>query len=130
VRSTPLLDSVLLSNAAPLFIPLVVFVWFGKTVRPAVWLSLAIGLAGIVLIIKPGPQMFQNPASLLALTAGFLSALALVATNKLTETEPPTRVLVYNFASSEESVGDGGRQRAASARNRWNFLQVESKDLW
>jgi transposase, IS6 family len=27
-------------------------------------------------------------------------------------------------ASSEESVGDGERQRAASARNRWNFLQV------
>jgi drug/metabolite transporter (DMT)-like permease len=100
VKSTPLLDSVLLSNAAPLFIPLVVYVWFGKTVRPAVWLSLMIGLAGIVLIIKPGPQMFQNPASLLALAAGFLSALALVATNKLTETEPPTRILVYNFGLS------------------------------
>lgn len=100
VRSTPLLDSVLLSNAAPLFIPLVVYAWFGKTVRPAVWLSLAIGLAGIVLIIKPGPQMFQNPASLVALTSGFFSALALVATNKLTETEPPTRILVYNFGLS------------------------------
>jgi hypothetical protein len=33
------------------------------------------------------------------------------------------------YASSEEFVGDGERQRAASARNRWNFLQVESKDL-
>ena len=100
VRSIPLLDSVLLSNAAPLFIPLVIYFWFGKTVRPAVWLSLMIGLAGIVLIIKPGPQMFQNPASLLALSAGFLSALALVATNKLTETEPPTRILFYNFGLS------------------------------
>jgi drug/metabolite transporter (DMT)-like permease len=100
VRSTPLLDAVLLSNAAPLFIPLVVYVWFGKTVRPLVWLSLLIGLVGIVLIIKPGPQMFQNPASLLALAAGIFSALALVATNKLTETEPPTRILVYNFGLS------------------------------
>jgi drug/metabolite transporter (DMT)-like permease len=100
VRSTPLLDSVLLSNAAPLFIPLVVFVWFGKTVRPMVWLSLAIGLIGIVLIIKPSPEMFRNPASLLALAAGFFSALALVATNKLTETEPPARILVYNFGLS------------------------------
>ncbi len=100
VRSTPLLDSVLLSNSAPLFIPLVVYGWFGKTVRPAVWLSLMIGLAGIVLIIKPGPQMFENPASLLALAAGFFSALALVATNKLAETEPPTRILLYNFGLS------------------------------
>jgi drug/metabolite transporter (DMT)-like permease len=100
VRSTPLLDAVLLSNAAPLFIPLVVYFWFRKTVRPLVWLSLLIGLAGIVLIIKPGPQMFQNPASLLALTAGLFSAVALVATNKLTETEPPTRILFYNFGLS------------------------------
>ena len=52
-----------------------------------VWISLLIGLAGIVMIIKPGPQMFHNPASLIALLAGFFSALALVATNKLAETE-------------------------------------------
>ncbi len=100
VRSIPLLDSVLLSNAAPLFIPLVVYVWFRKTVQPLVWVSLLVGLIGIVMIIKPGPQMFRNPASLLALLAGVLSALALVATNKLAETEPPTRILIYNFGLS------------------------------
>ena len=100
VRSIPLLDSVLLSNSAPLFIPLVVYVWFRKTVGPVVWMSLLIGLIGIALIIKPGPQMFQNPASLLALLAGVFSAIALVATNKLTETEPPARILIYNFGIS------------------------------
>lgn len=100
VRSIPLLDSVLLSNAAPLFIPVVVYIWFRKAVLPLVWLSLLIGLVGIVLIIKPGPQMFHNPASLLALIAGLFSALALVATNKLAETERPTRILIYNFGLS------------------------------
>lgn len=100
VRSLPLLDSVLLSNAAPLFIPIVVFIWFRKTVQPVVWFSLLIGLAGIALIIKPGPQMLHNPASLIALAAGIFSALALVATNKLAESEPPTRILFYNFGLS------------------------------
>ena len=100
VRSIPLLDSVLLSNSAPLFIPLVVFVWFRKAVQPLVWASLLIGLAGIVLIIKPGPQMFHSPASLIALISGVCSALALVATNKLAETEPPVRILFYNFGLS------------------------------
>ncbi len=100
VGSIPLLDSVLLSNAAPLFIPIVVYVWFRKTVQPTVWVSLLIGLAGIILIIRPGPQMFQNPASLLALAAGVFSALALVATNKLAETDPPSRILIYNFGFS------------------------------
>jgi drug/metabolite transporter (DMT)-like permease len=100
VKSLPLMDSVLLSNAAPLFIPLIIYVWFRKSVQPLVWLSLFVGLLGIVLIIKPGPQMFQNPASLIALLAGFFSALALVATNKLAETETPTRILLYNFGIS------------------------------
>jgi drug/metabolite transporter (DMT)-like permease len=100
VGSIPLLDSVLLSNTAPLFIPLVVYVWFRKKVQPAVWVSLLIGLVGIVMIIKPGPRLFQNPASLIALLAGLLSALALVATNKLAETEPPIQILFYNFGFS------------------------------
>lgn len=100
VHSIPLLDSVLLSNSAPLFIPIVVYVWLHKTVKPAVWMSLLIGLIGIVLIIRPGPQMFQNPASLIALASGMCSAFALVATNKLAETEPPVRILFYNFGIS------------------------------
>jgi drug/metabolite transporter (DMT)-like permease len=100
VGSIPLLDSVLLSNAAPLFIPIVVYVWFRKAVQPLVWVSLLIGLAGVVMIIKPGPQLFHNPASLIALVAGLFSSLALVATNKLAETEPPVRILIYNFGFS------------------------------
>jgi drug/metabolite transporter (DMT)-like permease len=71
VRSIPLLVAVLLSNAAPLFIPIVVYIWFRKAVQPLVWISLLIGLFGIVLIIRPGPAMFHNPAALIALAAGF-----------------------------------------------------------
>jgi drug/metabolite transporter (DMT)-like permease len=100
VRSIPLLVAVLLSNAAPLFIPVVVYIWFRKAVQPLVWVSLFIGLFGIILIIRPGPAMFHSPAALIALAAGFFSALALVATNRLAETEPPTRILVYNFGIS------------------------------
>ncbi len=100
VKSLPLMDSVLLSNAAPLFIPLIVYIWLHKRVQPLVWVSLLIGLGGIVLIIKPGPQMFSNPASLIALASGFFSALALVATNMLSETEPPSRILLFNFGVS------------------------------
>jgi drug/metabolite transporter (DMT)-like permease len=100
VKSIPLMDAVLLSNAAPLFIPLVVFVWFRKSVQPLVWVSLFIGLVGICLVIKPGPEMLRNPAALIALAAAIFSALALVATNKLAEDEPPMRILIFNFGIS------------------------------
>lgn len=96
----PLLDASLLSNSAPLFIPLVVWLWFRKPVSRAVAVSLLIGLAGIVLTIHPGPQLVRNPAALLALASGVLSAIALVATNRLAETDPPSRTLLWNFGIS------------------------------
>jgi len=98
--SLPLLDASLLSNSAPLFIPLVVWLWFRKPVTRTVWVSLLIGLAGVVLTIHPGPQLLRNPAALLALASGVLSAIALVATNRLAETDPPSRTLLWNFGVS------------------------------
>ncbi len=100
LRSLPLLDASLLSNAAPLFIPLIVWAWLKKPVQAVVWVSLAIGLSGVVLIIKPSPQMFRDPSALIALGSGVLGAVGLVTTNKLTETEPPFRILAYNFGIS------------------------------
>jgi hypothetical protein len=36
---------------------------------------------------------------------------------------------IFQFASSEESVGESDRQRCLSMKNFRNFRQVESKDL-
>lgn len=96
----PLLDASLLSNASPLFIPLIVWVWLKKPVQPVVWLSLAIGLTGVILVIHPGPALFHQPASLIALLSGIFSAIGLVTTNQLAETDPPFRILGYNFGIS------------------------------
>ena len=38
-------------------------------------------------------------------------------------------LVIVKVASSEESVGEGERQRCLSLRNLRNFLQVESNDL-
>jgi drug/metabolite transporter (DMT)-like permease len=100
LRSLPLLDASLLSNAAPLFIPVVVWIWSHKPIQMRVAFSLMIGLTGVLLIIHPGPQLFRDPSALLALGSGVLSAVALVATNRLAETDPPARILIYNFGVS------------------------------
>ena len=55
-----LLDASLLSNASPLFIPIIVWLWLKKPVQLSVWLSLAVGLVGVILVIHPGPQMFSS----------------------------------------------------------------------
>lgn len=100
LSTLPLLDASLLSNSAPLFIPVVVWLWLRKPVHASVAFSLLIGLAGVLLTIHPGPQLLHEPAALLALGSGILSAVALVATNRLTETDPPSRTLLYNFGIS------------------------------
>src|SRR4051794_9808372 len=100
LRSLPLLAASLLSNAAPLFIPIVVWVWLRKGISRTVALSLAVGLWGVVLVIHPGPELLHDPSATLALGSGILSAVALVTTNQLAQTEPPARTLIYNFGVS------------------------------
>jgi drug/metabolite transporter (DMT)-like permease len=51
VRKMPLVDAVLLSNSAPLFIPLVAWIWLKEKIGGIVWISLSVGFAGVILIL-------------------------------------------------------------------------------
>ncbi|MGB7291907.1 MAG: DMT family transporter [Thermodesulfobacteriota bacterium] len=94
-----LVDAVLLVNAAPLFIPLVAWVWLKHGVSGRLWFSLLIGFIGIVFIIQPGRDVVSWATSL-ALAAGIFSAIALVTVGRLNTTEPSTRILFYYFLIS------------------------------
>ncbi len=100
IAARSVIDATLLSNSAPLFIPFVAWLWLHKPVSRTVAVSLLIGLAGVVLTIHPGPELLHDPAATLALASGVLSAIALVATNRLAETDPPSRTLLWNFGVS------------------------------
>lgn len=95
----PLVDAVLLANSAPLFIPLVAWVWLRQRVTGRLWLSLAVGFVGVVLILQPGSGVL-GVGTPIALAAGACSAVALVAVGRLHLTEPPTRILFYYFLIS------------------------------
>jgi drug/metabolite transporter (DMT)-like permease len=95
----PLVDSVLLANAAPLFIPIVMWVWLRQHVAPRIWACLLVGFVGIVVILQPGAAVV-NPGIGWAIAAGFFSAVALVAVRLLDRTEPAIRILFYYFLIS------------------------------
>jgi len=97
VHQMKLVDAVLLVNAAPLFIPIVAFLWNRTPVTLPVALSLLIGFVGVVLIIRPGPEMLTNPSALIALSAALFSAIALVSVNKLSGHNQPDTILFYYF---------------------------------
>ncbi len=100
VKQMPLVNAVLLSNSAPLFIPLVARVWLRERVSGKVWAGLLLGFAGVVVILRPDAALFTNPVALLALAAALCSAFALVSVNQLSKTEPARRVLFYYFLFS------------------------------
>ncbi len=64
VKKMALVDAVLLSNSAPLFIPLVAWVWLKEKIGGMVWVSLSIGFAGVILILRPSLALLSNPVAL------------------------------------------------------------------
>jgi len=94
LASIPLVDAVLLANSSPLFIPLVVLAWEHTPIARALWVSLAIGFVGVMLILQPGAGVLSG-AILLALAAGACSAIGLVTISRLESTEPPQRMLFW-----------------------------------
>jgi drug/metabolite transporter (DMT)-like permease len=100
VKKIALVDAVLLANAAPLFIPLIALFWMKTKITPYVVASLIGGFLGVVLILKPGMDLFSQSASLIALLAAFFSAIALVSVNLLSSTEKSNTILFYYFLIS------------------------------
>ena len=123
VKRMPLVNAVLLSNSAPLFIPLVTWVWLKERIGGMVWVSLLIGFAGVILILKPGLALLSDPIALIAISAAVFSALALVAVNRLSSTESPQRILFYYFLYSSIAAAPFAvlAWRTPTARE-WLFL--------
>ena len=61
-----------------------------------VWVGTAIGFAGIVIVLRPGPQLFENPMSLIGVLAGFFAGLRLLLNSKLKH-EPAQRTTFYSL---------------------------------
>jgi len=94
LKLIPLVDGVMLNNSAPLFIPLIAFLWIKQPLNHSIWIALLCGLIGIGLILKPHENIF-NVGGMLALASGFCMAFSWVSIRKLTYTEPVLRILFY-----------------------------------
>jgi drug/metabolite transporter (DMT)-like permease len=77
VRFIPLPDAVLLLYTSPLFAPLLNWLFYRQTESRSVWVGLALGFIGVVIVLRPGPDIIHVPA-LIGLLAGLLLAVRLV----------------------------------------------------
>lgn len=94
IAHLPLAEAVLLNFSTPLFIPFIAHLWLGEKVSARIWAAIGVGFVGIVLILKPGLDLF-TPVSLIGLASGLFAALAMVSIRRLTRTEPALRIVFY-----------------------------------
>jgi drug/metabolite transporter (DMT)-like permease len=103
LKYIPLVDGMLLRQAAPLCVPLVMLLWLRQTIRGVTWIPLIIGFIGIALLLQPSESSGSTWHGVAFLSAICLS-FSMVSTGKLAETEPNHRILFYYFAMSSLAI--------------------------
>ncbi|MCB1735329.1 MAG: DMT family transporter [Gammaproteobacteria bacterium] len=89
-----LAQAVILKMTAPLFIPLVAWVWLAESVPWSVRSAILIGFLGVFLIVRPDFSGL-DPIMLIALGGGLFAAVAKVTVRRLSATEPGTRTVSW-----------------------------------
>jgi drug/metabolite transporter (DMT)-like permease len=95
IHYIPIVNSTLLFNTAPIFIPLLSVVFLHANIAKSVWLAVALGFLGIVIIIHPTAAIFTQTGNLLGLLSGLFLAIAYLLMKILTNTDPGMRIIFY-----------------------------------
>jgi len=103
LRYLPLAVATTVSFAAPLIIAALSGPILGERVGARRWLAVLVGSAGVLLVIRPGTNVFHW-ASLLTLLGAFFFALFNIATRALGGFDRPLTTVLYTFVVSTALV--------------------------
>ena len=95
-----LAEAILLTYSTPLFIPFIAWAWIREPPAPVIFPAIALGVAGIALIAKPGAGLAVSPASVAGVLSGMCAAAAMVSIRRIADTEPAPRIVFYFSALS------------------------------
>lgn len=93
----PIVNSTLLFNTAPIFIPIISVILLRLRIQKSVWLAVLLGFIGILVIIKPNKNILTDPGNLIGLAAGLALAIAYLIMKSLSATETGLRIIFYYF---------------------------------
>lgn len=96
VREISLVNTTLLNNSAPFFVPFIVWIWFRTPIDHKIWPAIIVGFFGIALILQPDKRIF-NLGSMYALISGIALALTIVTARITTRSEKLPNFLVAFF---------------------------------
>ena len=90
----PLADATSLALTGPLFVTMGAMLFLGETVRARRWIALVVGVAGTLVIIRPGFEEVSVGALLVLYTAVAVSASKLIA-KSLSRTDATSTIVAY-----------------------------------
>jgi drug/metabolite transporter (DMT)-like permease len=94
IAAMPLAEVFAIEFTIPIWTALLAALFLGERLtRPRV-LALVLGLAGVLLVLRPGPAILQ-PAALAALAGAIAYATSYLFTKRLAGTEAPLAILFY-----------------------------------
>lgn len=95
IHYIPIVNATLLFNTAPIFIPFLSMLFLRAKIAKNIWLAVALGFVGIIIIIKPTTAIFTQTGNLIALASGVSLAVAYFLMNLLASTDPRVRIIFY-----------------------------------
>ncbi|MEL7378500.1 MAG: DMT family transporter [Pseudomonadota bacterium] len=95
VARMPVAEATAISFLSPVFTVLLAVVFLSESLTARKTLAAIVALVGAGLLLRPGGEAFQIAGLLALASAGFL-AIEVLFIKRLTNTEPPLRILVIN----------------------------------
>ena len=89
-----LADATAVQFSRPLFMTFLAIFVLGESVGWRRWVATAVGFGGVIVMIRPG-QTGLDIAWVVALVTALIFALAMILIRKLSQTEPPARILFF-----------------------------------
>ncbi|MDR3477145.1 MAG: DMT family transporter [Gammaproteobacteria bacterium] len=99
VKFIPLVNSMLLSNTAPLIVPLIACLFLSHKINHRLWIPMIIGFVGVTVVLHPNARIF-NWGSVLALGSAVCMACSILAVRELSKTDASETTTFYFFLFS------------------------------
>lgn len=126
LAAMPLAEAVAISFVSPLLITALSVLLLGERVGPRRWLAVAIGLLGVLVILRPGTEAFR-PVAILPLLGAGAYAMVNILTRRLGGTESAATLafyiqLTFVVVSAAMGLGVGDGRLAGTGDASLDFL--------
>ena len=91
----PLTTAVVLAFSRTFFVALLAIFFLGELVGQRRTFALVVGIAGVMIVTRPGFQHVSSLGVLIGLVAAMAAAVAVTCTKKLSQTDSPETLLLY-----------------------------------